>query len=149
METPFKSISIEELSKRINGKLWIKGDMKRIYIDAGYNTKKMSTKAYIYQREDGSFGVSCYIECPSQPMAWIKSQQKEVIEGINRDIELHTMELVDYKILEERPGIMFYVKKAIDETPVWYDEDSFYNVFGIYPDQLFENCPSIIVQNDN
>jgi hypothetical protein len=81
-----KTITIEQLAEKINGKLWTKGEMKRIYVDAGYNTKKMTTKTYIYQREDGTFGVSCYIDCPSQAWQWIKSQQEEVIEGVERQI---------------------------------------------------------------
>jgi len=82
-----ENISIEILSEKLGGKLWIKEDKKRIYLDCGYNTKKMSTKTYVYQREDGTFGVSCYIDCPSQPYAWIQSQQSEVIESVERRIE--------------------------------------------------------------
>ena len=82
-----KSLTIEQLSEKLNGKLWIKEDKKRIYLERGYNTKKMSTKTYVYQREDGSFGVSCYIDCPSQAFQWIKSQQQEVIDGVESAIE--------------------------------------------------------------
>jgi hypothetical protein len=46
----------------------------------------MSTKTYIFEK-DGDFIVSCYIECPSQPFAWIKSQQQEVIDSVNAEIE--------------------------------------------------------------
>lgn len=77
--------TIETLATALEGKLWIKGDMKRIYLDRGYNTKKMSTKTYIYE-QNGEFKVSCYIECSSQPFAWIKSQQEEVISGVENDI---------------------------------------------------------------
>ena len=79
--------TIEQLAERLGGNLWIKEDKKRIYLDRGYNTKKMSTKTYVYQREDGTFGVSCFIECPSQSYQWIKSQQEEVIENVMADIE--------------------------------------------------------------
>lgn len=82
-----KSLSIEQLAEKLGGKLWIKGDLKRVYLDRGYNTKKMSTKTYVYQREDGSFGVSCYIDCPSQAYQWIQSQQEEVIKGVEESIE--------------------------------------------------------------
>ncbi len=82
-----ENITIEILAEKLGGKLWIKEDKKRIYLDCGYNTKKMSTKTYVYQREDGTFGVSCYIDCPSQPYAWIQSQQSDVIEGVERRIE--------------------------------------------------------------
>jgi hypothetical protein len=81
------NITIEQLAERLDGKLWTKGEMKRIYLDEGYNTKKMTTKTYVYQREDGSFGVSCNIDCPSQAWQWIKSQQNEIIERVNNQIE--------------------------------------------------------------
>jgi len=87
MTSTIKTISIETLAEKINGKLWIKGDMKRIYLDEGYNTKKMSTKTYIFQRDDNTFGVNCYIECPSQPYQWIKSQQDEIIANVLNRIE--------------------------------------------------------------
>lgn len=98
-----KSLSIEQLAEKLGGKLWIKEDKKRIYLDRGYNTKKMSTKTYVYQREDGSFGVSCYIDCPSQPFAWIKSQQEEVIESVKSDIEEAMIDTY-YLIVEEATG---------------------------------------------
>lgn len=92
------TITLEMLATALKGKLWEKGDMKRLYLDRGHNTKKMSTKTYLYQREDGSFGVSCYIECPSQPFAWIKSQQQEIIERIMDEIE-------EFKAEHENPSI--------------------------------------------
>ena len=62
--------------------------MKRIYLnDEGYNTKKMSTKAYIWQNENGEFKVSVYIECYSQSINWIKSQEEEVRKSIEKKIE--------------------------------------------------------------
>ena len=81
------NITIEQLAERLQGKLWVKGDLKRIYLDEGYNTKKMTTKTYVYQREDGTYGVSCNIDCPSQAWQWIKSQQDEIIESVNTKIE--------------------------------------------------------------
>lgn len=88
------TVSIEQLAERINGKIWVKGDVKRIYIDAGHNTKKMTTKTYVFQREDGKFGVSCYIDCPSQPFQWIESQKEEVIESVMVSIERATAQAV-------------------------------------------------------
>ena len=81
------AITFEQLAEKLNGKIWTKGELKRIYLDRGFNTKKMSTKTYVFQKEDGTYGVSCYIECPSQAFAWIKSQQQEVIENVMSDIE--------------------------------------------------------------
>lgn len=94
------SITIEQLAEKLNGKLWVKEDLKRIYLDRGYNTKKMSTKTYVFQRADGSFGVSCYIDCPSQAPQWIESQKNEVIEGVMEDIE-ETLATEYYVVLNE------------------------------------------------
>lgn len=81
------SISLQELSEKLNGKYWEKGDKKRIYLDRGHNTKKMSTKTFVWQNESGDFHVSCYIECPSQAWQWIQSQQEQIIESVNEDID--------------------------------------------------------------
>jgi hypothetical protein len=79
--------NIYKLAEKLNAKVWEKGDMKRIYLnDEGYNTKKMSSKTFIWQDEDGEFKVSCRIDCPSQGWNWIKSQQEEVIEHVERKI---------------------------------------------------------------
>lgn len=86
METTIKTISIETLAEKINGKLWVKGDVKRIYLDCGYNTKKMSTKTYVFQRQDGTFGVSCVIDCPSQDPAWINSQEEAIVNPLMEQI---------------------------------------------------------------
>lgn len=40
MNTTIKTISIETLAEKINGKLWVKGDLKRIYLDCGFETLK-------------------------------------------------------------------------------------------------------------
>lgn len=52
-----KTVTIETLAEKLEGKLWVKGDLKRIYLDSGYNTKKMSTKTYVYQKENGTYVV--------------------------------------------------------------------------------------------
>jgi hypothetical protein len=81
------TITLEQLASKINGKLWTKGDIQRVYVDYGFNTKKMTTKTYIYKKEDGTFGVSCYIDCPSQNYNWIKSQQEEVVQSVLAEID--------------------------------------------------------------
>ena len=108
-------ITLESLAAALNGKLWIKGDMKRIYLDRGYNTKKMSTKTYVYEK-DGQFHVSCFIECDSQPFAWIKSQQQNVIESVQADIEeainpTEEVEEVSAPIVQTAP-VVVEVKEA-------------------------------------
>jgi len=85
METTPK-ITIEELVVKLNGKMWTKGDLKRIYLDRGYNTKKMSTKTYVEETSEGNFNVKCFVECPSQDYNWCKSQAEMVIESVDQEI---------------------------------------------------------------
>ena len=79
-------ITIEDLSVKLNGKMWTKGDLKRIYLDRGYNTKKMSTKTYVEETASGNFDVKCFVECPSQDYNWCKSQANQVIESVDKEI---------------------------------------------------------------
>jgi len=79
--------TIEQLAEMMGKTVWSKGNLKRIYLnDAGWNTKKMSTKTFIWQNEKGEFQVSCRIDCPSQDWNWIKSQENEVIESVKSTI---------------------------------------------------------------
>ena len=79
-------ITIEELAVKLNGKMWVKDDLKRIYLDRGHNTKKMSTKTYVEATSEGNFNVKCFVECPSQDYNWCKSQAEQVIESVNQEI---------------------------------------------------------------
>lgn len=91
-------VTIEQLAERFNQSVWVKGDLKRIYLnDEGYNTKKMSTKTFIYEK-DGEFFVSCRIECSSQPWQWIKSQEEEVKESVTARIEDFIERILDPSI---------------------------------------------------
>lgn len=81
-----KTLTIDQLAEKLNGNLWVKGDIKRIYLDYGWNTKKMSTKTYVFQRQDLSFGVSCTVNCPSQHDNWITKEQNEIIDDIHKRI---------------------------------------------------------------
>jgi len=93
-----KNVTLEQLAERFNQTVWVKGDLKRIYLnDEGYNTKKMSTKTFIFEK-DGEFIVSCHIECPSQPYQWIKSQEEEVKEGVYSKIEDYIERIFDPSI---------------------------------------------------
>lgn len=78
--------SLSELStllgKKANVKAWEKGGKKRLYFKGyGYNTKKMSTDAYIDLSVDRAVAV-VRIDCPSQPSSWISSQEQEVREQL-------------------------------------------------------------------
>lgn len=93
-----KNVTLEQLAERFNQTVWVKGDLKRIYLnDEGYNTKKMSTKTFIFEK-DGEFIVSCRIECPSQPYQWIQSQEEEVKEGVYSKIEDYIERILDPSI---------------------------------------------------
>jgi hypothetical protein len=89
-----QNVTIEQLAEKFGTTVWTKGELKRIYLnDEGYNTKKMSTKTFIYEK-DGEFKVSCKIECPSQPYQWISSQEDEVKESVYNRIEWFISETI-------------------------------------------------------
>lgn len=81
------NLTLEQLAEKLNGNLWEKGNLKRVYLDRGYNTKKMSTTTFVWQDENGIFRVSCKVDCPSQGWNWIKSQEDKVKESVYEDIE--------------------------------------------------------------
>jgi|GEM_PF-4636837 len=81
-------ITIEQLAEKLDKTVWSAGNLKRIYLnDAGYNTKKMKTKTFIFQNEKGEFKVNCKIDCQSQPDSWIDSQEQEVRDSVFSKIE--------------------------------------------------------------
>lgn len=93
-----KNVTLEQLAERFNQTVWVKGDLKRIYLpDEGYNTKKMSTKTFIFEK-DGEFIVSCRVECPNQPYQWIQSQEEEVKESVYAEIEDYIERIIDPSI---------------------------------------------------
>ena len=100
METTPK-ITIEDLAVKLNGKMWTKGDLKRIYLDRGYNTKKMSTKTYVEETSEGNFNVKCFVECPSQDYNWCKSQANQVIESVDKEIAEATVTEYFYIVNEK------------------------------------------------
>lgn len=84
--------SLKNLAEKLNGKYWEKGDKKRIYLDRGYNTKKMKTTTYVEEIGNGNFVCKCFIDCPSQPYQWRKSQQDGIIESVEESIQYLTMD---------------------------------------------------------
>ncbi len=114
--------TIEQLATALGKKVWSKNGSNRIYIDAGYNTKKMKTTAYIYE-VDGEFKVSCFIDCPSQPMAWINSQKQDVIDSIESQIEEATSKALNPEKYSNMPHTksvksVVYHKPVVVEKPV-------------------------------
>lgn len=124
-----KTIKIERLAELMSYTLWSKGDMKRIYLnDVGYNTKKMSTKAFIFEKH-GQFLVSCRIECPSQDINWIKSQEEEVMESIYSKIEdVVSMEVSDkIYVIAKNDKFINFCEKEVSIGELKDDEYEFYS----------------------
>lgn len=81
------TISLQELATKLNGKFWSKEGKERVYLDRGYNTKKMSTSTYVEQSENGLFVVKCFVKCDSQDYNWCESQANQVIESVENQIK--------------------------------------------------------------
>lgn len=101
-----KKHNIYELAERLGRKVWEKNGLKRIYINDGYNTEKMSTTTFIWQDESGEFKVNCYIECPSQPWNWIKSQKEIVISNVEEEVR-HALVDFFYMPVRKIDGMVF------------------------------------------
>lgn len=81
-----KTLTLQELHTHLGGKLWQKENIERIYLLRGYNTKKMSTKTFVYKADDGEFHVSCRIDCLSQHDNWVSKEQDAIIESVTEQI---------------------------------------------------------------
>lgn len=97
-----KAITIQELASRLGGKAWEKGDLRRVYLEKGHNTKKMSTKCYVYE-SNGAWRVSVNIDCPSQPAQWIDSQEEELRDRIEDELRIALAETFYYIEVEGKP----------------------------------------------
>lgn len=89
-----KEITLQQLATALDGNYWEAGDKKRVYLERGYNKKKMTTKTFIYEKENGTFGVSVYIECPSQNYNWIESQKSKIMQEVEEEINWIVQEKV-------------------------------------------------------
>jgi hypothetical protein len=101
-----KKLSLYELAERLGYKVWEKDDLKRIYVNEGYNTQKTSTTTFIWQDENDEFKVNCYIECPSQPWNWIRSQKEKVLERVE-DIIRQALAETYYLAVRKDDGKLF------------------------------------------
>lgn len=79
-------MTIEELALKLDGDLWVGGESKRIYLERGHSTKKMSTSTYIYQVKSGSYQAKCRIKCPSQSQQWIENEQSRIEDQVMDEI---------------------------------------------------------------
>lgn len=80
-------MTLDQLAEKIGGNLWVKGSLKRIYLDRGFTTRKMTTKTFIFQDEHGNFRVSCRVDCPYQPVQWEQSQEEQIKKSVYAEIE--------------------------------------------------------------
>jgi len=87
-------LTLQQIAEELDGNYWQAGNKKRVYLGKGYNTKKMTTKTYIYEKEDGTFGISVYIDCPSQDYNWIKSQKEKIEKEVEQELGLLVQEEV-------------------------------------------------------
>jgi len=110
-----KNVTLEQLAFRFEKSVWIKGDLKRIYVDAGYNTKKMSTQAYVFET-GGEFIVFCRVECPTQAIQWIKSQEEEIKESIYSKISDFIERILDPSIDEKEDAIYLKASGSVESV---------------------------------
>jgi len=87
-------LTLQQIAEKLDANYWEAGNKKRVYLRKGYNTKKMTTKTYIYEKEDGTFGISVYIDCPSQDYNWIKSQKEKIEKEVEQELGLLVQEEV-------------------------------------------------------
>lgn len=126
---------LKELAEKLNGNFWKKGNLQRVYLDRGHNTKKMSTKTFIWQDENGNFKVSCRIDCPSQGWAWINSQQESVKESVMKEIEDATA--TEYH---------FAKKKG---TELYFDSGNLVEYKEVIDGELYPNKERLLHEMDN
>lgn len=138
-------ITIEDLAVKLNGKMWTKGDLKRIYLERGYNTKKMSTKTYVEETKTGDFNVKCFIDCPAQNYNWIKIQQEEVVENVESEIaeiiELTKVELVEVRLSQDETEVEVKISHNGNVEENFLTETEFDERFNKYPQSVFDNLP--------
>ena len=72
----------------LTGKLWEKGETKRLYISECqqthiYNTKKCKQSVYI---DLSTLEVKCFTTCDSQSFNWIKNENDRVINAITKSL---------------------------------------------------------------
>jgi hypothetical protein len=108
-----KTLTIEALANHLNGKLWVKGALKRIYLNnVGNNTKKMSTKTFVYETHEGKFEVSCTIDCPSQHSNWIEKEEQAIIANISEKVA----EIIDEHGVEVEPKTTTPIEVVINNA---------------------------------
>lgn len=140
-----KIITLQELATKLNGKFWSKEGKERVYLERGYNTKKMSTSTYVEQSENGLFIVKCFVKCDNQDYNWCKSQSDIVIESVEREIEKAATENTTKKMFAIfNTETNLYVNECKFERELSeLDEDDVYTnskkAQNFIDDELFDN----------
>lgn len=79
-------VSIEKVAEILGGNIWRKGEIERVYVNRGYNTKKMKTTAYAFIL-NGNVEVSVFVDCYSQPTSWCIKEAEKVKASILEEIK--------------------------------------------------------------
>lgn len=92
--------AIQEKHPGLHPKAWEKGTHKRIYIDAGFLTKKASTTSYIDIKGKEAY-IYVRVECPTQTRNWCSSQEDQITqrESVQEALAI-TKELYDFPDVE-------------------------------------------------
>ena len=98
------------VEQKLGGKIWSKNGITRLYVNAGYNTKKMKTTLYIAEVA-GGIKISCVVECPTQNSTWIAAEEKAVINSVISDIEFYIAEETQPKVEEPKAENKMEIKK--------------------------------------
>ena len=79
-------ITIEKVAEFLGGNVWKKGEIERVYLNRGYNTKKMKTISYAFVA-NGEVKISVFIECFSQPISWCMKEAENLKNNILEELE--------------------------------------------------------------
>jgi hypothetical protein len=85
----------------------------------------MSTKTYVFEK-DGQFVVVCKVECYNQPMQWCDSQEAQIIESVEKEIEAALV--TEYYLVINNDTAMF-IDDCGTEKPMndLYGSDIYYS----------------------
>lgn len=137
-------MTLQELATKLNGKFWSKDGKERVYLERGYNTKKMSTSTYV-ELINGNLVVKCFVNCDSQTSSWCKSQADIVIENVEEEIseiiELAKVELIEARLSNDETQVEVKISYNGKTEDNFLTETEFDERFNKYPQSVFNNLP--------
>lgn len=135
-----EATTLKQLAEVLDGNYWEKGNLKRVYLDRGYNTKKMSTKTFVFQDENGEFKVSCKVDCPSQPWEWCNSQEEQIKKSVQREIEDATA--TEYYFAKKKTTELYFSSFGDVSYEKAIDYEAFYSSEQQLLDEM-DNCAEV------